>query len=273
MESKTKPIFILGLPRSGTSLLLTILSTHKEIAGMAETWFLLPFLYANKSHGVVANYSHNLGYSGLKDLIHNLPGKESQYNSYLKDFFDKVYGALALNHKYFIDKVPRYYYVIPELAKLFPDAKFIFIFRNPVQIYASRMISGIGNNRFSIFRQRGNYFDIIEGPKYLTEGYKLLRDKAYAMNFEQFVIEPEKYIQEILNYLDLEFDKDILTTFDPAKLSGNLLDPNIFMYGKTIQKSVTEKWKEVFNQIIPRGFASGFRIFSPEFQGRCQSRD
>jgi len=258
MEKQVKPIFILGLPRSGTSLLLTILSAHKEIAGMAETWLLLPFMYANKNHGVIANYSHNLGFTGLTDLINNLPGKEQQYNNYLRIFFDNLYSSLANSQKYFIDKTPRYYYIIPELVKLYPDAKFIFLFRNPIQIFASRMNSGNAKDRFSIFSHQGNYFDMIEGPKLLSEGYGLLKDKAYAMNFEKFVINPEKHIKEILKYLELDFDANILSSFDPTKLAGRLLDSNIFEYGNTIQTSVTEKWKKVFNTRFRKRFIAQY---------------
>ena len=258
MEKQVKPIFILGLPRSGTSLLLTILSAHKEIAGMAETWLLLPFMYANKNHGVIANYSHNLGFTGLTDLINNLPGKEQQYNNYLRIFFDNVYSSLAKNHVYFVDKTPRYYHIIPELVKIFPDAKFIFIFRNPIQIFASRMNTTHAKNRFSIFSHHGNYFDMLEGPKLLSKGYEMIKEKAFAIHFEQFVKDPEQHIKEVLGYLELAYDENMLSGFDPTKLPGRLLDSNVLKYGNTIQKSVTEKWKKVFNTHFRKRFIAQY---------------
>jgi len=258
MEKQVKPIFILGLPRSGTSLLLTILSAHKEIAGMAETWLLLPFMYANKNNGVLANYSHNLGYAGLTDLINNLPGKEQQYNNYLRMFFDNLYSSLANSHKYFIDKTPRYYYIIPELVKLYPDAKFIFLFRNPIQIFASRMNTTHAKNRFSIFSHQGNYFDMLKGPKLLSKGYEMIKDKAFAIHFEQFVKDPEQHIKEMLNYLELDYNENMLSDFDPTKLPGRLLDSNVFEYGNTIQKSVTEKWKKIFNTRFRKRFIAQY---------------
>ncbi len=246
MNKKIKPIFILSVPRSGSSLMLSILSAHKKIAGMAETWLLLPFLYANKEQGTLTNYCHTFAYQGLTDLITNLPGKENQYNIYLREFFENLYGALAENHDYFLDKTPRYYFIIPELIKIFPDAKFIFIFRNPVQIFAS-WITTFGENRFSIFGKWSNYFNLIEGPKLLSTGYELIKDKAYKLQYEQFVNDPEKYLKEILDYLELDFDKELLSNFNPSKLAGRHLDPNVFEYGSSIEKSTVEKWREVFN--------------------------
>ena len=131
MTKKTKPIFILSTPRSGSTLLLSILSSHKKIFGMAETWLLLPFLYANRSNGALTNYCHRFAYQGLTDLINILPEKENQYNAYLKEFFENLYSSLVKeDHDYFLDKTPRYFFIIPEIVKIFPDAKFIFIFRN-----------------------------------------------------------------------------------------------------------------------------------------------
>ena len=61
---------------------------------------------------------------------------------------------------YFLDKTPRYYLILKELEQVFPDAKFIFLFRNPVQIYAS-MLSTWGKDTFKVFFKYRFYADII----------------------------------------------------------------------------------------------------------------
>ena len=213
---------------------------------MAETWLLLPFIYAKKSNGILTDYSHFNANKGLSDLINSLPGKENEYNQYLHDFFINLYSSLAENNQYFVEKTPRYYLIIPEILKLFPDAKFIFIFRNPVQIYASRMAT-YGSNRFSIFSANRSYFDLINGPDILTRGYELLKDKAYKLNYEHFISDPEPFIKDICNYLEIEYYENILSNFDPGKLAGRHMDKNAIEYGNKIVNTTVEKWKTVFN--------------------------
>lgn len=246
MAKKTTPIFIFSLPRSGSTLLLSLLATHKNIAAMAETWLLLPFFFARKNQGVLTSYCHSNAYKGLNDLIDNLPGKEEEYYQYLREFVDKLYTGLADNRQYFVEKTPRYYLVIPEIIRLYPDAKFIFIFRNPVQIFASRLVT-YGKNRFSVFATNRSYFDLIDGPRILSNGYELIKDKAIKINYEEFIVKPEEHLRDIFEYLELEYDETILANFDPKKLAGRHMDKNAIEYGNKIVSSTTEKWKTVFN--------------------------
>lgn len=243
MNHKAKPIFVFSLPRSGSTLLVSILSTHDKIAGTAETWLLLPFIYAHKRKGELSEYCHIHAYHGLTDLIQNLPGKEKEYNQYLADFTRNIYTSLAGNKPYFVDKVPRYYFIIPEIADLFPEAKYVFIFRNPVQIYASTM-STWGNSKFSVF---GNYFDVTEGPKLLAKGYELLKSKSYAFQYEKFIDDPEHYMKELMRYIGLEYTDQLISKFNPSKLKGRHVDPNVLKKGNEIDVSSTEKWRNVLN--------------------------
>lgn len=194
----------------------------------------------------MAEYCHVHAVHGLTDVIEKLPEKEKEYNKYLSEFIGNIYHSISGDKPYFIDKVPRYYFIIPEIADLFPDAKFIFIFRNPVQVYASTMATW-GNSKFSVFNRFGNYFDVSQGPGLLAEGYKLLKDKSYALQYEKFITDPELYTREIMNYLELEYDPELIKKFDPSKLEGRHVDPNVLKYGSKIETSNPEKWKQILN--------------------------
>ncbi len=214
---------------------------------MGEPWLMLPFLYSTREKGIFTEYGHCFARWGMVDVINELPGKETEYYSYLRGFFENIYSGLASNNqKYFVDKTPRYFYIIPEIIKIFPDAKFIFIFRNPVQVYASYLKS-YGHNRLSFFSIQRNYFDLTEGPHLLSKGYELVKNKAYRMQYEDFVKSPEKYLREIFDYLELEYDKNLLNEFDPKKLAGRYVDPNTFKYGNKIESTTVDKWKKTFN--------------------------
>ncbi len=85
------PIFIFSLPRSGSTLLQRVLMSHNEIASLAEPWILLPYLYAQKQHGVLAEYSHCNAFYALNDFVENLPKTTEDYNEELNKFVTSLY--------------------------------------------------------------------------------------------------------------------------------------------------------------------------------------
>ena len=132
------PIFIFSLPRSGSTLLQRILMSHSQICSIAEPWILLPQFYMLKKNGTLSDYSSLTAYKAVTDFVENLPKKHKDYKNSLRDFVLDLYQKQCQNNeRYFLDKTPRYYLIIDEIIDLFPDAKFIFLFRNPVHIYAS----------------------------------------------------------------------------------------------------------------------------------------
>lgn len=240
------PIFIFSLPRSGSTLLQRILMSHKDIASVAETFLLLPFVYATKKEGQLSEYCHHCTYAALEDLINNLPNKENDYRRFLAEFSNKIYESLCpKNEIYFLDKTPRYYLIIPEIAKIFPDAKFIFLFRNPVHIYSSLITSWGDRNRFDY--PLHHTIDLTMGPELLSKGYGLLKEKSYAIKYEDFLENPEKYLKEISSYLDLPYDKSVLENFSNQDIKGRSGDPTGVKDYKKLDTKPLEKWKSVFN--------------------------
>ena len=242
-----EPIFLLSLPRSGSTLLQKILMSHSKISSTAECWFLLPLVYSYKTSGTLSAYSHITTYTAIKDMINILPNKEQDYYRFLGEFASKIYSNLSSpNSEYYLDKTPRYYLIIPELIKMFPKAKFIFLFRNPVQIFAS-FISTYGNNRFKMFQSNVNYQGIINGPKLLSDGYESLKENSYGIQYEEFITDPQKHLKDLLHYLNLEYEEEMLEKFYSQDLKGNYYDPNGAKYKNEIVKTTLAKWKNVFN--------------------------
>ena len=239
------PIFLFSLPRSGSTLLQRVLMGHKDIVSVAEPWLMLPFSYAYKKEGVLAEYAHNLSFSAFEDFINNLPGKEKDYFEALGSFANTLYEKQCSNEeKYFLDKTPRYYNIIPEIAKAFPDAKFIFLFRNPVHVMSS-MIQTWGNGSLrSLYTHER---DLNYGPIALSKGYELLKDKSYAIQYEEYVSNPNKHTKEICEYLEIDFDENTLSGFSNQNIKGRMGDPTGINEYKTISANSLSKWKNTFD--------------------------
>ncbi|WP_033959544.1 sulfotransferase family protein [Psychroserpens jangbogonensis] len=247
------PIFIFSLPRSGSTLLQRVLMSHEDVCSVAEPWVLLPQMYLLKEKGTLSEYSSLTTYWAVKDFINNLPNKEIDYNESLKTFILDLYSKQCQNNeRYFLDKTPRYYLIIDEIVNLFPEAKFIFLFRNPIQAYAS-VVKTWGNNRFN--KIRSSYDDIVLGTQLLSEGYNKHKDKSIAVNYEKLVVNFETELKHITDYLDLDLNHSILNDFHTQDTKGSLGDPTgVKKYSSISNKSLTT-WEKVFNSSIRKKYA------------------
>lgn len=243
-----KPIFIFSLPRSGSTLLQRSLMAHREIASTSEPWILLPQIYCLKNIGQLSDYGSLPASRGINDLINNLPNKKEDYNESLQKFILDLYKKLSSeNDIYFLDKTPRYYKIISEIDEVFPDAKFIFLFRSPEQIYAS-MLKTWSNNKFRPFLS--SYYDLIEGNNKLSVGYENFEEKSLAIKYEDFVSNPIQKLKSITDYLELDFDPNMTSNFNVQETKGRLGDPTgVISYSKISNQSI-EKWKTTFNTRI-----------------------
>ena len=116
------PIFILGMPRSGTTLLENILSQNQNISSLGELTFLDTATKENSS---------------VKDPHKFFDNVSKKYYELLKNYHN-------VKTPFFVDKMPSNFRAIGVIAKSFPDAKIIYCKRNPIDncfsMYAHKFV-------------------------------------------------------------------------------------------------------------------------------------
>ena len=256
------PLFIFSLPRSGSTLLQRVLMGHSKVASVAEPSLMLPFAYARKAAGVAAEYSHLNSCAAIEDFVEKLPNKDATYDDALRDFLIRLYSAQCSGgEEYFLDKTPRYYYIISEIARLFPKAKFIFLFRNPLQQLAS-IVNTFGKGRFNALHV--SYDDLYLGPILLSEGYQLLQGRAIAVNYEKFVASPETETQIICAFLGLEYETEMVQDFSRQEPEGRMGDPSGTLEYSTISTLPTTKWEDFVSNKYRKRLALNYLKELPE---------
>lgn len=247
-----QPIFLFSLPRSGSTLLQRILATRSEISTSSEPWLLLPFFYTLKQYGVFTEYGHSICLAAFQDFVSHLPNREQDYYEALNRFAGSLYEKASKKEaRYFLDKTPRYFLVIPEIARTFPDAKFIFLFRNPLQVFSS-VVKTWNEGRM---RLDMHHVDLFRGPKLLAQGYRELEDKSLKVNFEKLVEDPRTELEKVFRYLELNFDESVIESFGEIKFEGKMGDSiGTHEYDK-IDRRPLEKWKEVLNTRYRKTYA------------------
>lgn len=239
------PFFIFSLPRSGSTLLQRILAGHREISSVSEPWILLPLLYTLKSHGVNTEYSHSLSVEALEDFCKKLPAGKGDYLAEVRNFVLRLYEKRSDKSaaKYFLDKTPRYHLICNEIIHLFPDGKFIFLWRNPLAIIAS-MITTWHKGNWKIFKLKVDLFD---GVEHLEAAFIQHQGAALSVQYEHLINDPEYELGRIFNYLELKKDPDLINTFTKVDIEGPMGDSTGARSYKELNQEPLEKWKTVLN--------------------------
>ncbi len=125
--------FLLGVPRSGTTLLAHLLQQHPDITAPPEPWLML----ALEAFGRV-DHRHAAGASLIQVATHEFLGR-IDHISVSRAFADAAYSQYlaAAGKRTLIDKTPRYWMVLDYLRSLYPEAPHILLLRNPYAIAAS----------------------------------------------------------------------------------------------------------------------------------------
>ena len=189
-----KPIFIVGMPRSGTSLVEQIISSHHLVHGAGELNnfknIVTPFLN---------NYINKISKTITED---NLLEVRSGYIQSLSD--------LKTSKKIITDKMPVNFRLIGLILAAFPEAKIIHTLRDPVATCWSNYKHYFANENGFTFNQQ----DLAKFFKLYTEmmdfWHKLFPGQIYDLTYEKLTKNQKEETQALLNYCDLDWDEDCL---------------------------------------------------------------
>jgi len=238
-------IFVISQPRAGSTLLQRIMGSHPEIHTTAEPWIMLHPIYALKRNGLDAEYESSLARQGLDDFLMQVPEGEELYIEALREMANVLYNKMinVSGKKYFLDKTPRYYYIIPELYRVFPKAKFIFLMRNPIAVLSSVLKTWCGNILQNLVN-RPLHSDLIKGPHYLLQGIKGLKEDAIIVHYEELVQNPKEVMQHLCKRIGITFYDNMLEYGLHSPPEGRFGDSTgIYKHSKPVSEYV-DKWTE-----------------------------
>ncbi len=207
--------FVISLPRSGSTLLQRLLAAHPRIQTAGEPWLALPFAYALREKGARAEFSHRSMAQGIGEFIKTLPGGTATYYREAGRMMERLHETMATNGRdWFLDKTPRYFLILDELAAMFPEAKFIVLQRNPLAVVAS-ILRTWHDGRFNF---GSNEIDVYEGPRCIARFVRERRANVFEVSFERLVAEPEKHLRTLTDFLGVTpLTSTSLAEDDPLK--------------------------------------------------------
>ena len=198
-----------------------------------------------------AEYSHKVMVQAVADFCGELPGGIDDYFEELRTFALRLYAKASKGEaRYFLDKTPRYHLVVDDVIRLFPDGKFIFLWRNPLAVIAS-IIETWGQGKWHLYLCKVDLFDGLEN---LISAYQAHASQVCAVTYENLLSNPEAEWQRVFAYLELPFDPELLSRFNEVQLSGRMGDPTGVQQYQVLSKEPLEKWKGVLTNPIRKAW-------------------
>ena len=195
-KKSRKLIFIVGMPRSGTSLIEQILSSHNNVYGGGELTFLKKII-ENK----FLNNSENKTYEIVKNT-------DTLFQEAHEEYITQI-SLINNSNKTFIDKAPLNFKYIGFIKKIFPNSKIINCKRDSLDVCWSNFknyFDGLPftNDLIDIANFYNIYDDLIEF------WHNKFPREIYEMNYNYLIADPEKEIRKLLEFCELDWDPNCM---------------------------------------------------------------
>jgi hypothetical protein len=234
-----------GVPRSGTSLLHVLLNQHPLIALMFEAD--LPLLWPlflkrrSKTRWLERWNLWNRGVERHQIDLSKIPDDASD----VRTATEAVYGEYARHKSALIwgDKTPDQYDSLVRLAKYFPNARFIIIWRDPADVSRSMIRARKGSMRF---KQRGLTHRALLGCQELGRQRDRLRKggiPVHELQYQNMIHNPVEEMQKICSFLGIAFHPSMATLQNADRTAIHRLEHNALVNGEKIV--VGKKYEEV----------------------------
>ena len=236
------PIFIVGLPRAGSTLLEQILASHSQVDGTMELHNILGL--AARLRGRNQNNQANQESQYPKNL-HEI--KPDYFKRFGQQFIDEtqVYREHA---PLFIDKMPNNFLHIGLIRLILPNAKIIDARRAPMACCFSgfKQLFAEGQDFSYNLEDIARYYQAY--LKLMAHWQQVLPDFVLTVNHEDVVDNLEKQVRRILDFCGLAFEQSCL---DFHKTKRNIKTPSSEQVRQPIYKSATEQWRHFEQHLAP----------------------
>jgi hypothetical protein len=237
-EHSFTPIFIVGMPRSGSTLIEQILASHSVVQATDELPYIERIALALEKKG------------GLDKQLAQM--SENERLQLAQEYKEQAMQYVDDNCKVVLDKNPNNFLHIGLIKKLFPQAKIINIVRNPF------------DNALSVYKQYFSYghdysYSLGTIALYWEEYLRLMRfwnstfpKGILNISYEYMTKSPEDAIRQLISYCGLNFETDCLTFYRSKRA---VLTPSVNQVKKPINNNSVNSWKgyeESISDVIPR---------------------
>lgn len=228
-NGRRSPAFLVGFPRSGTTLADTFLRGHPDVRVIEEV-------------PILEHVAQSLGGIGNLPAVtsEQLAAARDDYLAALDREIDPGFPALV------VDKMPLNMLSLPLIASLFPDAPIIFAQRHPCDCVLSGWMQP-----FLLTDAMASFLDILDAADLydaamglFTEAQNLLGVTSHTLIYEELVTDPEATIRPLTEFLGLEWRPELLDHRATAAARRAIKTPSYDSIGEPLSERRRGRWRQ-----------------------------
>jgi hypothetical protein len=239
-QNNSDPVFLIGFPRSGTTLLDTILRTHNLIEVIEEK----PLV-----DSVIKEIENNMNYSfATLEKLDDLKIKELR-----QLYYKKMEQYLEISpDKIYVDKFPLNIIYLAEINKIFPEAKYILALRNPRDsVLSCFMQSFTPNDAMLNMLTIDDASNLYNQTMQLWKIYeKVLDIKFHTVKYEDVVNNFEPTIRDLITFLELDWTDKLKDFYKTAEKKRIISTPSYDQVNNPINDKSIGRWKNYKDKFI-----------------------
>jgi len=237
------PVFVLGMPRSGTSLMEQILASHPEVYGAGELKYLVQVL---ENIGIGENKQMRLRL-GVPDPVFPYELNAS-WEMRGQRYVDRLIKLAGKPYKRIVDKMPGNFHYIGLIKAILPKARVIHMRRHPMEVCLScyRIHFAEGQqwsyNLSELGRFYRRYWDLMN---YWREAFQ---GCIYEVRYEELVMDTENQVKKVLEYVGLPFHENCLNFYQTER---PVQTASLSQVRKPIYTSSLYRWRKYEKYLEP----------------------
>jgi tetratricopeptide (TPR) repeat protein len=233
-----KLVFLVGMPRSGTTLTEQVIASHQAVLGAGE---LFGMVALEESLPKILN--SNLPYP---ELIQNISHMDLEKIS--NNYLDELENLFKGNYLRLTDKFPLNFWRVGLIAMLFPKAKIINVKRDPIDCCLSNYFQKyVDEHDFAYNLQNlAHYYRSYQ--KLMNHWHKVLPGRIFDLQYEDLTADPEYWSRKLIDHIGLEWDEACLK---PHGLNRSVRTASYWQVRQPIYKSSVKRWRNYEQEIQP----------------------
>lgn len=226
------PIFVLGMPRAGSTLLEQILASHSRIEGTSELPHMIALSQSLRGDKILSSGDP------YPEALAELPPE--RLNSIGEEYLRLAQAHRKTERPFFVDKQPNNWLEIGLIQLVLPNAKIIDARRHPMSCCFSNFKQHFARGQAFSYSLRDmahyyrNYVELLEHFDAVLPG------RIHRVIHEQLVEEPEREIRRLLDYLELPFEEGCLRFHENSR---PVMTPSSEQVRRPINRDGIEQWK------------------------------
>lgn len=232
-RERRAPVFVIGFPRSGTTLLDQVLDSHPYIQTMEEKDILLQI--ESKTFDPYEEYL-----ATWKNLtIEPIQKLQDRYYQQVDMFLSRQKGSIL------VDRNPNNTIQAALAWRMFPDAKFILAIRHPLDVCLSCFMQDFEINSANV-----NFFtleDTVHFYNKVMELWRLFVERLplnyTIVRYEDIVTDLEGEARRLLDFIGVEWDSNVLKFYEHAKTKGQIKTASYHQVTQPIYRHAAYRWK------------------------------